>query len=161
MGVREVRSLPLVEKDPPVAFDGLNDFETITWDYRATSHSPRGHPLRPLRHLLHAQGLPTARELSELRDGAKARYAGLVICRQRPGTAKGVMFMTLEDETGFANIVIWKDVFAEHTVPLKTEPFLGVTGKIQKHDGVVHLISESFWIPRLRTPPSPKSRNFH
>ena len=71
------------------------------------------------------------------------RYAGLVICRQRPGTATGVVFMTLEDETGFVNVVVWSQVFEEHTVLVKTASFLGVTGKLQVQDGVVHLIAES------------------
>ena len=82
--------------------------ETIAWDYRTSAHSPRGHPLAALRAQLGARGLPDARTVSAMRDGRKTRYAGLVICRQRPGTAGGVVFMTLEDETGFVNLVVWE-----------------------------------------------------
>ena len=90
------------------------------------------------------------------------RYAGLVICRQRPGTAGGVTFMTLEDETGFVNVVLWKDVFERQAILAKTCSFLGVTGKIQSESGVVHLIAERLWSPELtENPTASRSRDFH
>jgi error-prone DNA polymerase len=90
------------------------------------------------------------------------RYAGLVICRQRPGTASGVTFMTLEDETGFVNVVLWKDVFERQAILAKTSSFLGITGKIQSESGVVHLIAERLWTPELKEKPAPpRSRDFH
>jgi len=104
-------SLPIEHDDVLPDFAPLGDLENIEWDYRASSHSTRGHPLAPLRDVLRAQGLPDARTVSTLEDGRRVRYAGLVICRQRPGTAGGVTFMTLEDETGFVNVVIWTHVF--------------------------------------------------
>ncbi len=86
----------------------------------------------------------------------------MVICRQRPGTAKGVVFMTLEDETGFVNLVLWQNVFEKYQVVAKTTAFLGVTGTLQVESNVVHVVAESLWTPNLeRTPPSQKSRNFH
>ena len=88
-----------------------------------------------------------------MRDGQRVRYAGMVICRQRPGTASGVMFMTLEDETGFINIVAWSKVYEAYTVLIKTSHFIGVTGKLQVKDGVVHLIADSFWKPPLLARP--------
>ena len=95
-------------------------------------------------------------------DGRRVRYVGLVICRQRPGTASGVVFMTLEDESGFVNVVVWSRVFDEHAVLIKTTNFLGVTGKLQVQDGVTHLIAERFWVPRLTSRPTGgKSRDFH
>jgi error-prone DNA polymerase len=90
------------------------------------------------------------------------RYAGVVICRQRPGTASGVVFMTLEDETGFVNVVVWSQVYEEHRLLVKTAEFLGVTGKLQVQEGVVHLIAEDFWLPGLEVrPPNAGSRDFH
>ncbi len=87
---------------------------------------------------------------------------GIVICRQRPGTASGVVFMTLEDETGFVNVVVWSRVFEAHAVLVKTTSFLGVTGKLQVQDGVTHLIAESFWAPRVaRQPAAGASHDFH
>ncbi len=142
-------------------FERLDALETINWDYRTTGHSPRGHPLAPLREALRARRLPDARHLASLPDGRRVRYAGMVICRQRPGTASGVVFMTLEDETGFVNVVIWSRVFEEHAVLIKTSSFVGVSGKLQVQDGVTHLVADSFWRPRLGVEPRKgSSRDF-
>jgi error-prone DNA polymerase len=155
-------ALPLHAPEDPVDFAPLGEAETIAWDYRTTYHSTRGHPLAPLRPLLAAQGLPDAAVVLKLRDGSPARYAGLVICRQQPGTANGVVFMTLEDETGFVNLVLWPDVFARHSLLARTELFLGVTGRIQSSEGLVHLIVAELWTPRLEArPASVGSRDFH
>ena len=144
------------------AFDPLSEFETIGWDYAANGHSTAGHPLAPLRDALTAQRLPAARAVAAMRDGHEVRYAGLVICRQRPATASGVTFMTLEDETGFVNIVVWERVFERHAVLAKTASFLGVTGRVQAAEGVVHIVADTLWAPRLETTPaSAGSRDFH
>ncbi len=144
------------------AFSELDPLETIAWDYRRTRHSTRGHPLGPLRPVLAAHGLPDATSVHKLKHGVRLRYAGLVIARQRPGTAKGVTFMTMEDETGFVNLVFWRDVFAKYSVVARTENFFGVTGELQKQDGVVHIIVEELWTPPMeREPVSQKSRDFH
>ena len=95
-------------------------------------------------------------------DGQRVRYAGIVICRQRPGTASGVVFMTLEDETGFVNVVIWSRVFEQHALIIKTTNFLGVTGRLQIQDGVVHVVADSFWTPSLSLQPQTlRSHDFH
>ena len=154
--------LPVTPSERTPAFDPLSDLETITWDYAANGHSTAGHPLAPLRNTLAAQRLPDARTVAAMRDGRKVRYAGLVICRQRPATASGVTFMTLEDETGFVNVVIWKRVFDRHAVLAKTASFLGVTGRLQATDGVVHIVADTLWDPRLDTTPATAgSRDFH
>jgi error-prone DNA polymerase len=155
-------ALALAGEEHSPDFEGLDSFETIAWDYRTTGHSPRGHPLTPLRGQLRARRLPDARSVAAMPDGRRVRYAGLVICRQRPGTASGVVFMTLEDESGFVNVVVWSRVFEEHAVLIKTASFLGVTGKLQVQEGVTHLVAESFWIPKVGArPPGGKSRDFH
>ena len=157
---RDPLPLETTEEAPELA--PLDDFETIRWDYRAASHSTLGHPLGPMRDALRAQGLPDAQTVAGMPHGSWARYAGIVICRQRPGTASGVTFMTIEDETGFVNVVIWAHVFEAFAVIGKTESFLGVSGKIQAQDGVVHLVAEELWRPRLHLQPDPaKSRDFH
>ncbi len=143
-------------------FPSLNPFETIDWDYRATYHSPRGHPLATLRGQLKKMGLPDARAVARLDHDRVTRYAGMVICRQRPGTANGVVFMTLEDESGFVNLVLWEKVFKRYALLAKTSSFLGVTGKIQSQDGVTHLIASALWAPEVDlTPVSGGSRDFH
>jgi error-prone DNA polymerase len=140
----------------------LTDFEEVGWDYRTTAHSARRHPLEPLRAALAAHGLPDARTVAHMAHGGKVKYAGLVICRQRPGTAGGVVFMTLEDETGFVNVVVWESVFQRYAVLAKTQSFLGVTGTLQVEDKVVHLVAEQLWQPNLgRKPSAPPSRDFH
>ena len=145
-----------------VAFEELREFERISWDYEASSHSTHGHPLAPLRPALKAQGLPDARTVARMTNGRRVRYAGLVICRQRPGTASGVTFMTLEDETGFVNLVIWSQKFSEYALLIKTTTFLGATGKVQAESGVVHLVVDELWKPRLTLEPSKvRSRDFH
>jgi len=155
-------SLPYEARAPHPSFESLTSFEEVGWDYRTTFHSPRRHPLEPLRPLLMAQGLPTARTISSLPNERKVSYAGLVICRQRPGTAGGVVFMTLEDESGFVNVVVWESVFRNYSVLARTTSFLGVTGTLQAEDGVVHLVAQKLWKPDLALHPvSASSRDFH
>ena len=156
----ESLSLPAREVTP--AFESLTAFEEVGWDYRTTSHSTRRHPLEPLRPALIEQGLPDARAVANMKNGERIRYAGLVICRQRPGTAGGVVFMTLEDETGFVNVVVWESVFNRYSLLAKTVNFLGITGTLQVEDGIVHLVAEELWEPRLELKPaSTPSRDFH
>ena len=89
-------------------------------------------------------------------------YAGIVICRQRPGTASGVVFMTMEDETGFVNTILWPSVYEQFTVAARTLSFLGVTGKVQAAEGVVHVVVDKLWDPREYARPTPiQSRDFH
>ena len=141
---------------------GLDTLETVLWDYQTSGHSTRAHPLAPLRPRLRARGLPDAAAVAAMRDGAPVRYAGLVICRQRPGTAAGVTFMTLEDETGFVNAVLWRQVFDRHSVLARAASFLGITGRLQVEEGIVHLIADELWTPDLGDAPArPESRDFH
>jgi error-prone DNA polymerase len=155
-------SLPVIARERRPAFEPLSLFEEVVWDYRSTDHSPRRHPLAPMRAELTARGLPDARAVAAMRDGRRVRYAGLVICRQQPGTAQGVTFMTLEDETGFVNVVLWPSVFERHAVLAKTATFLGITGTLQVQQGVVHLVAEKLWSPQIeRAPATASSRDFH
>jgi error-prone DNA polymerase len=158
--------LPLSTVEESPVFKPLDAFETVTWDYRASDHSTHDHPLGPLRDLLKEQGLPEARQVFRMNHGVHIRYAGIVICRQRPGTAAGVTFMTLEDETGFVNVVIWTKIFDQFRVLAKTATFLGVTGKIQAEgtadQRVVHLVADELWTPDLGSKPATlRSRDFH
>ncbi|HEX4461107.1 MAG TPA: OB-fold nucleic acid binding domain-containing protein, partial [Polyangia bacterium] len=162
-GLGHAPPLPLaVETEPHVSFAELTASEAINWDYQRMQHSTRGHPLGPLRDELRAQGLPDAVTVATIADGRRVRYAGMVICRQHPGTASGVTFFTLEDETGLVNLVVWKRVFEAYAMLARTQAFLGVTGKIQKQDGVVHIVVDELWQPELtRAPASGGSHDFH
>lgn len=154
----------LTPPDKPPAFAGLDSFETIDWDYRTMDHSVRGNPLSTLREKLRANDLPDARGVQRLQDGQRVRYAGMVFCRQRPGTARGVVFLTLEDEAGFVNVVVWQRIFEQYALLIKSSNFLGVNGTLQKEDRVVHVIAEHFWDPQGligARPASGGSRDFH
>ena len=143
-------------------FSVLNQLESIGWDYLSTGHSVQGHPLEPFREELIRQGLPDARGLAEKQDGDRVSYAGMVICRQRPMTAGGVVFMTLEDESGFVNLVVWSSIFEKYRKVILSSSVLGVSGSLQSKDGVVHLIVDSCWKPKLsRLPAYTDSRDFH
>jgi len=118
--------------------------------------------LEPLRGQLQGRGWPTAAEVNVLRHGVRCDYVGIVICRQRPHTAKGVTFMTLEDETGFVNALAWNDIWERFRVLARTLSLMGVTGKIQTADGVSHIIIDTIWEPRLSQVPVPSpSHDFH
>jgi error-prone DNA polymerase len=166
--VREVAarasdSLPLrhAEEEQPF-FRPLAVAEQVLWDYASSRHSPRGHPMIAVREELLRNGFPDAVAVNSRRNGSRVRYVGLVICRQQPGTTTGVTFYTLEDETGFVNAVVWRPVFEKHSVVARTATVLGITGKIQKENGVVHLIAEELWDPALSFAVEGSSaRSFH
>jgi len=159
---RQTDTLPVTAQDPPIAFAPLSQLDEICWDYAISDHSTLGHPLAPLRTELSARRWPDARTVSQGRDGQRIDYVGIVICRQQPGTASGVVFMTLEDETGFVNLVVWQQVFARFALVLKTTSLLGITGRLQVQEGIVHLIADEVWRPRLSRPVTDVvSRDFH
>jgi len=141
--------LPFESSDKRPSFHELTPFETIAWDYQTTFHSPRGHPMQTIRHDLERRGLPTAISVRYALDGAYTHYVGMVICRQRPSTASGVVFMTLEDETGFVNAVVWPKVYEVYRLLLKTQNFTGLSGKVQNKEGVSHLIVDHVWTPNF------------
>jgi len=156
-----IAGLPLEATDASPAFAPLDEFSKVAWDYRAMHHSTRDHPLATVREELTRRGIPTAAVLNARPDGARGSYAGLVICRQRPQTAKGVTFMTLEDETGFVNLVVWQKVFERYSVLAKTSPLLGVTGRVQSADGVTHFVADQLWrVPLSRAVGVSQSRDF-
>lgn len=145
-----------------VQFDALGDAESTTWDYQSTGVSSRGHMLMHYRDQLHAMGLPSAAAVSQMPDGCRVRYVGAVICRQRPASAASVVFMTLEDETGFVNAVFWPQCFERYSTLAKSLSLLGVAGKLQVASDVVHLIVDHVWQPNdLVLWEKFKSRDFH
>ncbi len=153
--------LPLADPAPAPALQQLSEMERINWDWRESGHSPRAHLLEPFRKLFTAQGWPLATAVNALADGRRTDYVGLVICRQRPHTAKGVTFLTLEDETGFVNLVVWQAVWDRFKVPLRSLSVMGVSGRIQAEDGVTHLVVDRAWEPQLaQAPATTGSRDF-
>ncbi len=116
--------------------------EHIVHDYMTLHLSLKSHPLSLLRTRLAARGIMKNADLSTLKDGAKVLVSGLVLVRQRPGTASGVIFATLEDETGVANAIIWTPVFEKYRRTLLTARLLAVKGRLQRQGIVLHVVAE-------------------
>ena len=113
-------------------------------DYRGTGMTVGPQVMAHLRKELRAQGVLSARELARVKNGKWVKIAGLVIVRQRPGTAKGFCFLTLEDETGTSNAVVVPDMFQKHRTVIHTAALLQVEGPVQKVDGVIHVRARRF-----------------
>jgi error-prone DNA polymerase len=116
----------------------------VAEDYRTTSLSLKKHPVSFYRDELTALRAVRCDTLKDKRNGARLSVGGLVLVRQRPGTAKGVVFLTLEDETGIANIVCWKAAFEANRRLVMSASFLVVHGQVQSVEGVVHVVAERF-----------------
>jgi error-prone DNA polymerase len=118
--------------------------EEVAADFHFTGVSTGPHPLSFLRKKLNAQRIIPANQLAGVPDGRRARVAGLVIVRQRPLTAKGLVFFTLEDETGFANALVTAADFEHHRRLLVSAQALILAGTVQNHEGVVSLRADQF-----------------
>ncbi len=135
--------------------------QDIIADYVSTGLTLRRHPLALLRSHLQRYRVVTAAQLPQLADGALVKVAGIVTSRQRPQTASGVTFMTLEDESGFVNVVVWSTVSERHRLTVREALLLGVSGRVQMSEGVIHvlageLVDLSSWLSALEL----KSRDF-
>jgi error-prone DNA polymerase len=120
--------------------------EHVVEDYVATGLSLKAHPVRFFRDHLTGLGAIRNAELGneDLLQDSAVTVAGLVLIRQRPGTAKGVVFLTLEDETGVANIIVWPQAFAGNRRTVMTARFLAVRGRLQRAGLVIHVVAENF-----------------
>ena len=148
--------------EPVPLFEQLDSPDAIYWDHAFSSHSTHGHPLEPYRRAIADIGLPDASTFNNLQDGESASYAGLIICRQLPETAGGTLFITLEDETGFVNCIVWKKVFQEYRTVILSNDFLGVSGTVQAQSGVTYLVLNKVWKPNLSIQRAAHtSRDFH
>jgi len=138
---------PVAADRRPAPVPRFTPVELTEADYRVTGLSPAGHPMRHLRAVVAALGAIPAAELARRRDGDWVTVAGLVICRQRPGTAKGFCFVTLEDETGLANVVITPKLFEENKRLVRRSPLLVVSGPLQEEQGVLNIRGRRFAAP--------------
>ncbi|HVM37296.1 MAG TPA: OB-fold nucleic acid binding domain-containing protein [Sphingomicrobium sp.] len=119
--------------------------EHVVNDYQTLRLSLKAHPMLFLRDHYAARGLVTAERLASIRDGRRLSLAGLVLIRQRPGSAKGVCFITLEDETGIANLVIWPDLFGRQRRIVMGARLMVVHGLVQRDEdgGVIHVVARA------------------
>jgi error-prone DNA polymerase len=113
--------------------------ERLAADYAGTGLTTGQHPMAYHRAELRAEGVFSARELEALMSGKRVVIAGCVIARQRPGTAKGFVFLSLEDETGIANVILTPDVFERDRVVVTRNRFLRIEGPVQNQEGVIHV----------------------
>jgi error-prone DNA polymerase len=137
----EGRALSLFEdQDEKVSLPVMTASEHVIQDYVSMSLSLKAHPLSFVRDNLRALGVSMASEQRNLRNGQQIKAAGLVLVRQRPGTASGVCFITLEDETGTFNLVVWRDLFEQYRKQIIGAKLLMVEGNLQIEGEVVHII---------------------
>ena len=136
-------AMGLEEADGPAPLPPSSASQEVVQDYQTMRLSLKAHPLSFLRQDLGRLGVQTAAQLAVAADGARAISAGVVLVRQRPGSAKGVCFMTLEDETGTVNVVIWPKLFKANRPVAMGARLLLIRGRIQRAEGVVHLVADS------------------
>src|SRR5690606_9957583 len=154
--VPKAKPLPLFEHvgevvpEPSVALPDAALSEEVVADYQTLRLSLRAHPMELLRSRYARQGIVTCAALQAMKDGARASVAGVVLVRQRPGSASGVVFMTVEDETGIANIVFWPSVFEKYRAAVMGGRLVRIEGRVQRLEAtlggpkpavpVVHLV---------------------
>ncbi|KEZ14538.1 Error-prone DNA polymerase [Sphingobium yanoikuyae] len=128
--------------EPTVILAEMGEGAEVVEDYRASGLSLRAHPVAFLREELKARRMITCEQLRTTRDGRWIELAGLVLVRQKPGSAKGVMFITLEDETDLANLVVWTNVFEKNRRTVLGASMMGVRGQVQREGEVIHVIAQ-------------------
>ena len=153
--------MPAVPVAPP-ALAAPTEGQQIVGDYDTLGLTLRRHPLALLRSKLRSRNMCTATEISQARHGQLIRTAGIVTCRQRPATASGVIFVTLEDETGHVNLVVWNDIAERQRRELLGARLLAVSGQVQREGLVVHVLARKLedlspMLGRLNT----TSHDFH
>lgn len=162
-----LKAAPKLLREAPMDEDYLElpaapEGEEVVWDYAATGLTLRSHPLALLRPMLARQGWRSAAQLQHLSNGRRASACGIVTVRQQPGTAKGVIFVSLEDETGNVQVVVWPHVKERLRGPLLRAQLLAVRGTWQRDGEVRHLVATHVedltpLLGRLTT----SSRDFH
>ena len=128
------------EKFENVSLPAMSDSEHVVQDYASTSLSVKAHPVSFIREKLSLLSVVSNDQLKEKKDGDIVRVAGIVLVKQRPGTAKGVCFMTIEDETGWANAVIFPNLFDEQRKEILQSTLIMLEGKLQIEGEVIHII---------------------
>lgn len=157
-----------------IALPLMSPGEHVVQDYASTSLSLKAHPVSFVRHQLDMLHVTPASGLKDMENGTPVKICGLVTVRQRPATAKGVLFVTVEDETGYANLVIWQQTFQQYRRPILQSKLLLVEGQLQREKEVIHIVTRrcfnlNAWLSTLASPehgdnPSQvfhKGRNFH
>ncbi|MBB3912345.1 error-prone DNA polymerase [Sphingomonas desiccabilis] len=128
--------------EAPVTLEPLTAGREVVEDYRATQLSLRAHPLTFLRGELDGEGVVPCKALGSLKDGRRVEVAGVILVRQKPGSAKGVLFITIEDETGVANAILWPDRFEKQRRTVMSAAMVSIVGRVQREGEVIHVITD-------------------
>ena len=131
-------------KEAQVRLPFMSQPQHVAEDYRTTSLSLKAHPMVFFREDLSREKVVPCAALKTARDRRRLSVGGLVLVRQRPGTAKGVVFMTLEDETGIANAIVWLRTFERYRPIVMGARLVSVTGILQNEKGVIHIVADRF-----------------
>jgi error-prone DNA polymerase len=148
------------EPDNKSPLNMMTDEERLVADFRGTGMTVGPHPMAYHRPRMQELGVRRAAELKQIPGGKKVRIAGGVIARQRPGTAKGFVFLSLEDETGVSNAIVTPDLFQQNRLLLSTEKFLMIEGILQNQDGVISVKAATV-APLSITRAQTSSHDFH
>jgi error-prone DNA polymerase len=147
------------DSEPPVPLPAMSAQQEVVADYRTAGLSLKAHPISFYRDQLNAMRIAPAAALATTDDGQFVRVAGLVLLRQRPSTAKGITFVTLEDETGQANLIVKPDVWERFYKVARTAPAFIAHGRLQNHLKIVHVVVSK--LENLVVAVNPRSRDFH
>jgi error-prone DNA polymerase len=161
-------NLMLEYPDYQVPLPGMTELEELSAEYKVQGLSARLHPMEVIRKNISRDGVMRSSEILSLFSGTKVRTAGYVVCRQAPVTAKGHVFLTLEDEEGLLNIVLQPGVYHKYRYLVRTEPLLVIEGVVQKREGTLNIVAKhvaSLGQERERQQamyptPAPKARDF-
>jgi error-prone DNA polymerase len=149
-----------VEADAAAPLEAMDVEERLIADYHGTGLTTGPHPMAYRRREMQRLGIRSAAELRKMPHGKPATVGGCVITRQRPGTAKGLIFLTLEDETGNSNVIITPDFYEQNRVNILYERFVQVSGTVQNQDGIVHLKAQAI-APLQVSGAEVRSHDFH
>src|ERR1700722_1261219 len=149
-----------LEPDVPSPLQPMNHEERLVADFHGTGLTVGPHPMAYRREWLTAMGIRRASDLRNIPSGKRLRIGGCVITRQRPGTAKGFVFLSIEDETGVANAIVTPDLFHQNRLLLTSERFLAIEGILQNQDNVISVKAERV-LPLFVTKAETLSHDFH
>jgi error-prone DNA polymerase len=137
--------LPITPKPDQMSFDGLSELELLQQDFAAFGVSTHGHPMKVLRHAKKLPGVHLASEVRLSQPGKKVRTAGMIIVRQKPPTAKGVCFCTMEDESGFLDLTFWPKTYDKYKHVFLNHAFVIVEGLLQRDRQSANVLVEKIW----------------
>ena len=152
-GLNNAKPLPLfshlpescLRKEPSVKLPNMSLGENVFTDYKTLRLSLKAHPMKILRENFMSERIIACNQIKNIEAGRTVRLAGIVLIRQRPSSAKGAIFITLEDETGIANLIVWPHKMERYRQTVVDSYLLGVEGKLQRQDTIAHIIVDKLY----------------